>query len=318
MLIFIYGEDSFRSSQRIRQMKEKFRKEVDASGMNIVEIDGEKTKPEEFFQQVKASPFLAKRRMVVIKNLLSKNKSTKFQDEISEWLKTVKKDDKDNILIFWETAALPKKKMELKNRMTKSEFKEEFASLKIPELRAWIQNRVKELGGQIDFGGVEKLSIRVGNDLWQMDNEIKKLVSYKQGQVIMGEDVEEMVIDFNDNIFQLVDAFAQKNKKAAFHQIGQMMEQNIHGLEILSKLIWQIKILLNLKLYQQKGQLQKNVLISELGVHPYVLDKSLNLIDKYSLVELREIWQEFLNIDLKLKSSTTSPELLLDMLVVKL
>ena len=42
MIIFFYGENDFKISQKIKELQDKFVREVDASGQNIFKFDGEK------------------------------------------------------------------------------------------------------------------------------------------------------------------------------------------------------------------------------------------------------------------------------------
>ena len=49
MFFFLYGPDTFRAKQKIKQLKDKFIAEVDPEGTSIVELDGAKLKLEELF-----------------------------------------------------------------------------------------------------------------------------------------------------------------------------------------------------------------------------------------------------------------------------
>ena len=42
MIIFLYGPDSFRAREKMKQLKQKFIREVDKSGLNLIEMDGDK------------------------------------------------------------------------------------------------------------------------------------------------------------------------------------------------------------------------------------------------------------------------------------
>jgi len=57
----------------------------------------------EFEKAVATPPFLAKKRMVIIENLISKNKGQKIQKEILEMLG--KNGLKETIIVFWESGA---------------------------------------------------------------------------------------------------------------------------------------------------------------------------------------------------------------------
>jgi DNA polymerase-3 subunit delta len=61
--------------------------------------------------------------------------------------------------------------------------------------------------------------------------------------------------------------------------------------------------------------LGSDALAKKLGLHPFVVKKSLPFIKRYTLTELKNIYQQLLEIDTKTKTGLGSPDLLLDILV---
>ncbi len=70
MILFLYGENIWRKKQKISQITEKFTKEVDPSKMNLVVIDVSDAQEESLRNKIKSSPFLARKRLVILKNCL--------------------------------------------------------------------------------------------------------------------------------------------------------------------------------------------------------------------------------------------------------
>ena len=60
MVIYIYGEDTFRSRNYLKQQVERFKKERDPQGMNVVVLDGQKD-GERIWGEILATPFLAEK-----------------------------------------------------------------------------------------------------------------------------------------------------------------------------------------------------------------------------------------------------------------
>ena len=73
MIIFFYGENDFKISQKIKELEEKFVREVDTSGQNIFKFDGEKIKLEEIAGQIASGSLFSNKKMVLIFDLI-KNK----------------------------------------------------------------------------------------------------------------------------------------------------------------------------------------------------------------------------------------------------
>ena len=74
MIIFLYGEDTYSSRQKLNEIKDKFLREVDPSGHSLATIEGENASVEKINEMVSASSLFARKRMVVIERLLSRQK----------------------------------------------------------------------------------------------------------------------------------------------------------------------------------------------------------------------------------------------------
>jgi len=323
MIIFLYGEDTYRSSQKLNQIRDKFKKEVDSAGLNLTTLDGAKLKFEEFNQQVKASPFLARKRMIIIKNLISENKSKEIQKEVVELLNQTEQNAKDeNILVFWESTdhSKSKSKNALWDRLAKEKLAEEFAPLKPVQLNAWVKKEVEKQGGKIDSQAIAFLAATVGNDLWQMANEITKLINYCQNKPIIIADIENLVkAKFDDNIFNLVDALGNKNKKLALKLMSDQFSLEADEIYLLAMLIRQFRILLEIKdLTTEHPRMTKDLIAKELQIHPFVVQKALWQVKNFTLDKLKQIYQLLLELDFKLKTSQAKPKVLFDLFIAQI
>ncbi len=323
MIIFLYGEDTYRSSQKLNQIKDKFIKEVDSSGMNLITLNGAKLKFEEFNHQVKASPFLARKRMIIIKNLISDNKSKEIQKEIVDLLNTEwKNPQEDNILIFWEAVdhSKTKSKNALWDRLGKEKFAEEFKPLKPIQINSWIEKEIIKRKAKIEKSAVTLLAAMVGNDLWQMSSEIEKLINYCQERPINTTDIENIVkAKFDDNIFNLVDALGNNNKKLALKLMADQFSLESDEMYLLSMLIRQFRILLLTKeLSEINPRLGKEKVAQELSLHPFVAQKALWQIKNFTLDKLKQIYRMLLDIDFRIKTSNQKPRLLFDLFIAQI
>ena len=107
MLIFLYGKDSFRSHEYMKDMVFKFRKDRDPQNLNTIILDCEKDN-KNVLEQVSSAPFLGERRMIVLKNFLI-SKNIDIQEELIECLKK-KKIPETNVIIFLESTDVFKTK----------------------------------------------------------------------------------------------------------------------------------------------------------------------------------------------------------------
>ncbi|MBU1148721.1 hypothetical protein KKI23_01385, partial [Patescibacteria group bacterium] len=84
MVIYLHGDDSYRSLQRLKTLKEGFIKKFDKSSLNVVILDKDKLEFADWQKAVAASGFLAQKRLIVIKNLITNKKNKEVCQEIAD------------------------------------------------------------------------------------------------------------------------------------------------------------------------------------------------------------------------------------------
>ena len=318
MLIFICGEDSFRSKQKLKALRQKFAKEIDSSQINIDVLNGEKLDAESFKQAMASGGFLVKRRMAIIENLIEKNKNKQAVKEILDLAKKQSAHSaQENIIIFWEAlgsiSADKYRGKKLSGPLLKYlktiKYSYEFPLLPKNKLIAWVKNRIS-----IDDDAANLLVEFVGSDLWRMNNEINKLKAYKNNQNLTIADAKLLAEEkFDQKIFDLTDAAADKNRKLFIKLADEYLSSDVEPAYILTFLIRQFRMMA-----RTKDLLDKNPtanLALEIKVHPFVAKKLRAQTSNYSIAEIKNIYRKLLKIDIKLKQGYFSPELLFAQLI---
>ena len=218
MIIFLYGEDDFRAKQKLKELKDKFEREVDPSGSSFDWIEGEKATIKEINEKSASASLLSRKRMIVIENIF-RTKTKDVLPEVVKYFKAKEKSGNDNIIIFVENFLKTKKKFtgteivkfdadDREKPLTKAEkelfdflskpfdklpssslrtgragrnFTQEFKKFSNLELYDWIKKEASARGGIFTQKAVVVLSALTGGDLWQIDKEINKLINYKAG-----------------------------------------------------------------------------------------------------------------------------------------
>lgn len=324
MIFFLYGADTYRSRQKLNELKAKFLKEVDKAGINLAEMDGAKIKLNDFNAAISTPPFLARKRFLAVENLLS-NKNKELLSGVAELLNNKKEILEQLIVVFWEgekvdqRTALFKYLSKPQRGPFGEKYAQEFTVLKDEEIKSWLRIEIKKRGGNFTPSAVGRLAELVGGDLWQASGEIDKLISYKAGKMIDIDDVDLLVRGkFDDNIFHFVDAIAHKNKKLAYKLLSDQINSGAEELYLLAMLIRQFRILLQVGDVLEAGGVNQYQLAKELGLHPFVAQKALAQAHLFSADKLRKIYQELLQTDFKLKTSGGDKRLLFDLLLAKI
>lgn len=330
MIFFIYGEDTYRSRQKLKELKDEFIKKHDKGGLNVTHLDGEKLDIEKFRNAVSGSSFLSNKRLIVVEDFLSKNRGQKIFEEINDYLYINKELPKDNSLIFWEGESFAKKKFvskkdkkptpkksSLLNNLLAGKYFRPFDLLPNAKVIGWIQKKIKEEKINISADALQALIAYIGNDLWQLNQDLEKLMAYCQGRDIATADVELLVkAKFNDNVFHLADAIGQKNKKLALRLLSGQLNSGNSFDEMFPMIIRQFRILLQIKEKVDNG-FPTTHLASELNLHSFVAQKALVQALRYKLPQLKKIYSQLLDIDIQRKTGLNRPEILLDLLIAK-
>lgn len=161
---------------------------------------------------------------------------------------------------------------------------------------------------------MENLIDYIGSDLWRLSNEIKKLANYvlaENRQEIADGDLKKIVVpDLELNIFDTIDAIAQKDKKRAINLFKEHLREGAEVPYLFSMVAWQMRNIIIAK--------TANGSFTETGVNPYVLRKTIYQSKNFSLDDLKRIYQKIIDLDAALKVGKILPEAALDLLVLEI
>lgn len=317
MIIYIYGQDSFRSRQYLRKTIEQFKQKRDPQGYNVVVLDGKAESGGQILTEIRTAPFLAERRMIVIENILSgQNK-----DLLTNLIEMVKHGGipASNIVVFYQAEALGKIKevKELEKLLKGEKYGQEFELLKGTKLLAWIKKQIGERGGRINTYALNYLSASAGQDMWFLNSLLDQLVNYKDRGEIQLEDAQLFLEErVDDNVFNMVESIVAGDRKQAFKLLQEQRRLGEDETKLFGLIVWQLRILLEMRdLYEREDNLSSEQIAKKLGIHPFVAKKNLYLVKRFSLAKLKQLHQQLLDIDLKTKTGQGDQDLLVDLFV---
>ncbi len=305
MIIFVHGPDLYRSQAYVRRLVEKFRIERDVAGCNVVEIDATAAKqPGQILQEILSAPFLAEKRLVVLRNFLSAkdapDRATVLERMIAGTL------PEDTITLFWEQTSTFKTKeaKTLFAELKKSKFCEEFAPLSPPEAQRWVQQEAERRGAKCSSDAAAQLVTNLGIDTWNLSTTLDQLVSFAAGRTITTVDVTQFVPEkIPDNIFALAEAIANGQAKQVFAECQEQYRLGQDSTYIHAMLVRQFRILIGISSWlQAEPRAAAPEIAAALGIHPYVAQKSLALAKKIPLTRLTYAHQLLAELDQAAKS----------------
>lgn len=304
MLIFLYGPDSYRSRQKLNEILEHY-KETHKTGLNLRRFEGRMLDFQDFKNELQVMPMFQEKKLLVLENVFG---NKKFKEEFLKNSKNLAKSE--NVVVFYQDQEVAHTDSLFK--FLKKEAKsQEFPLLSAQQLRNWLTNEFVQHQASIEPRALDKLIEFVGNNLWQLSNEVKKLVAFKKGKKIEAKDVELLVkTKIETDIFKTIDAIALKQKRQALNLLHQHLEKGDSPLYLLAMINYQFRNILAVKDLQEKGQP-----VSRAKLRPFVARKSSQQAQKFSFNELKKIYRRIFEVDYSIKTGKIEPQAALDLLV---
>lgn len=317
MIIYIYGVDTFRSRQYLKEQVDRFKKARDPQGYNTLFLQTKKEGNGHILSEISSAPFLAEKRMVIIENVLScsdkellGNLIARVQDnKIPESL----------VPVFWQGDALSKVKeaKELHELLKKEKYSQEFTELAGSALVGWVETETKKRGGKIGRHAADLLARNCGADMWLLNSLLDQLCAYAQADEITSAMVQEFVDEkADDNVFNMVESLVAGNKKNAFKLLYDLRRLGEDEFKLFGLVVWQFRNLVLVRsLFDSEDNLTSDMIAKKLGLHPFVVKKNLAIAKRFPMKRLKEIYDRLLDMDLKAKTGQSEMDLQIDLLV---
>ncbi len=157
----------------------------------------------------------------------------------------------------------------------------------------------------------------VGNDNFNIKNEIEKLKLYKKDKKITKEDIDLITTkNIDDDLFKLMNYILENNKINAIESYHNMLLYSVEPIQILVSLANRYRLMYQVKTLAKIGYTDGDI-AKELKQSPgyiYHLKKdAYNYSDKYLLNQIKNL----ADLDFKIKSGKVDAELGLELYILK-
>ena len=173
----------------------------------------------------------------------------------------------------------------------------------------------------IEQSGINLLIDVYENNLWAIKNELDKLISYNKGKSkpIDSKDIQDIVFyESEQSIWQLIDAIGQKDIKSALKILSNQIKQGLSIDYIISMLAYQYRTIFRIKSYIENNKTESLYNVAKsLSIKPFVCQKIIMQEKKYTLQEIKKIYEQLLQIDFLRKTRSINAQALLDLLIIK-
>lgn len=295
---------------------------VDLQSINLSYLDGKINDFGDLIASCETLPFLSNKRVIILKNpgiLFDKETNSdapiKFIENLGD----------HQVLIVFDSNNEIKKNTKLYKGFSKNNRNVSFDKLKGNDLSNWVGKKINSLNKTITPADINYLiqqssylSRNITTTLYDLDNEIKKLVDYSKDDKITKELIDNVFVKTLDkSIFDLLAAISRKDADRAIALFDEIYMMNEPIPKILFMISRQFRLLLGYNVYKNRGYGPSEIQV-KLGIKPYEFTKVSTQGGGFSERDLEEILEKILETDRILKTRQTDDKLIMEILLVNL
>lgn len=286
MIVFC-GENDFLSFEEAKLHATKLASEM---GGEVVSIAADEIYDlEPIRQQVSTSNLFGDRAVVLAKRLLTKKNlaASLLADQVLMEAQN---------LVLWEDGKLDSRTSAAKQLKP---FLKQFDPLPKYKFSEWTRSRAKQVYElNISPKQAEFIARRAQENLWIIDNELRKLSSAKQP--ISDQFLATVVSDFSEEpIWNLLDNLTNKAKSLPL--LIKQLKQGADPHYLLAMLERELRLVSSVK-YSSEHNLP-------VKLHPFVLEKTMAKTNQFSWERLKKAYLSLLKWDTAIKSGEAYPNL---------
>lgn len=186
------------------------------------------------------------------------------------------------------------------------------------EISNWINRRAARHGLDIDRDGVALLETYVGRQPRILDSELRKLALYSGGRRVGRGDVVRMVAYVREaNVFQMVDAVIEGRTGEGLRMARQITDADQSPGYVVTMIGRQVRLLLLAKDMRAR-RVPTNEMGQRLRLPNFAVTRTLNQERRLSLRRLRRMHRQLVEADLIMKTTSADDQLTLEMLIAEL
>lgn len=254
-------------------------------------------------------PFLAERRVIVVRNADRYFSSPGEKDTVLAPLLSYIENPSESTLLVLLTSKMDKRRKAYKT-CSEHAVMVECPQLDDNELADWIRNEAKRLGKTVDPAAINEIISRAGYNLSDVHNALNLVANYL-GQTkdrIREEDVITACADVaEESVWALTDAIAASDSDKALRTLHQLIDYGKNHDDIMGIINWLLE-----SAYCAAPDTSLSV------KSQFVARKVMPLVNKLGLDKLKAAMQLCTDTHFQLRSTGVDRDLALEMLVIKL
>ena len=187
------------------------------------------------------------------------------------------------------------------------------------DIGPWVSRRAQAMGLALAPAQVSKVVQRAGTDLLRLRTELEKIRTYTgSGGRLTDAELDALLPEEPEpDIFGLIDAVAAGNARQGIPRLQELLDSGEAELKILATLAKQFRNIAAALEARARGMNSKK-LAAELGIKPFVAEKSMVQSGRFSMGEVEKILHRLLEANFRMKTGQREPRLELELAVVEI
>lgn len=320
----LYGEDEFARSEQLAALRQKMAQR-EAGEYNITTLDGESASVAEVIAACEAAPFLADRRMVIVKGLLGrlagrparrsgrgKGQAGEDDGQLERLLGALRGLPPTTAVVLVEGPLEETLVARLRGPRT---VVRRFDRPRGERLAEWLMKRARSQGVELRPDAARALAAE-SEDPRLLDAELSKLALYCQGPIDL-EAVRLLAASGETSIFALLDAVAERRMGDALAALRDLFQHGHRPEMVMGQLASLIRRLLVVKELSRSGPPSASQAAAH-GINPATLPRLARQARALSVEELERALERLLEADRASKSGALEAELAVELAVAEL
>jgi len=255
-VFLFYGNDSYIIKAKTNQIIAKHH----VDDFNVTTYDMEERSIEDAINDAYTIPFMADKKVIIIKNAYFLSNEKKPKKEINHNLdafnRYLESPSAEALLIVHAPYAKLDERKSITKTLKSKSVVEECVPLKDQDLRSWVKRQLGKNDINIDTDALNELLKRVENNTEVLVNETQKLILYAEGNRNVDLDTIKKVITKNveDNVYEITNMLLENNRSKALEIYYDLVMHSEDPLRILGILVNKYREILHTKLLLKAGK----------------------------------------------------------------
>jgi DNA polymerase-3 subunit delta len=294
MITTLTGENDVLRLDALKRAVDAF---VAAHGdMALERLDGEEVSYERIHAAVQSLPFLAPRKLVVLR---APSANKEFIEKFEQFTEDIA--ETNDVLIV--EPKLDKRTAYYKQLKRDTQF-QEYAVLDGNGLTRYLMDYAKGQGGTLSSNDARLLIDRVGLNQLTLQHEVDKLLAYSPA--ISRQTIEQLTERTpQSSIFELLEAAFAGHAGRAMQLYDEQRGLRVEPQQIIAMIVWQLHVLAVVK---AAGPRSTDEIARAAKISPFTIRKTQTLARRITLARLKQLITQLRSFDVRLKSESISAD----------